>query len=137
MIDYLDTLALKFQALADPTRIRILQLIRSGSPSATDLNQALGMSQPRVAHHIKILVTSGLVLAGRDGRFVRYKPPLAGVEREIFDLALSHLPVEIQAARKPAPDLRSREPADSSLEQEERIDPDEPDRGGDLEDFLL
>jgi DNA-binding transcriptional ArsR family regulator len=81
-------LATQFQALADPTRLRVLEIVSRGLPSATDLNRALGMSQPRVAHHLKVLVDAGLVQARRDGRFVRYLLPVDPVESSLVAAAL-------------------------------------------------
>jgi ArsR family transcriptional regulator len=84
-------LASQFQALADPIRLRIIQLVSQGSPSATDLNRALEMSQPRVAHHLKVLVDAALILARRDGRFVRYALPADPAEASIVQAALGVL----------------------------------------------
>lgn len=68
---YLKTASL-FQALADPTRLELLRRIEPGECCASELHTALGMSQPRIARHLKILVDAGLLSARRDGRFVRY-----------------------------------------------------------------
>lgn len=80
--------ALAFQALSDPTRLRLLSLAASGAPCANDLNRALNMSQPRVARHLKILVEAGLLEADRDGRFVRYRLTESDWGRRLVGLAL-------------------------------------------------
>ena len=54
-------LAALFQALADPTRLRILALLRVMELSVGELAQLLGQSQPRVSRHVKILSDSGLI----------------------------------------------------------------------------
>jgi len=131
-----ETLASAFQALGDPIRLRILSLVGTGSPSATDLNEALGMSQPRVAHHLKILVTAGLISAVRDGRFVRYHAPQDGLERTLFDLAAGAQErggAEPAPAAKTAPSRRRLEPRDEPAPIEE----EPPARSPDMEDFLL
>lgn len=87
-------LAGQLQALADDTRLKILTLVAGGAPSATEINQALAMSQPRVAHHLKVLVDAGFLEASRDGRFVRYTLPGDGFEGRLAAVVL-------QAVRKP------------------------------------
>src|SRR3546814_9295898 len=49
-----------FAALADPTRLRIMTLLRSMELSMGELEQVLGQSQPRVSRHLKILAEAGL-----------------------------------------------------------------------------
>jgi ArsR family transcriptional regulator len=63
-------LAALFQALADPTRLRILALLRSMELSVGELAQVLGQSQPRVSRHVKILSDSGLVGRRKEGSWV-------------------------------------------------------------------
>jgi DNA-binding transcriptional ArsR family regulator len=50
-----------FEALADPTRRRVVQLLGTRPHRAGELAQATGMSQPAMSRHLKILLTSGLV----------------------------------------------------------------------------
>lgn len=63
-------LAALFQALADPTRLRILALLRAMELSVGELAQLLGQSQPRVSRHVKILSDSGLVGRRKEGSWV-------------------------------------------------------------------
>lgn len=63
-------LAALFQALADPTRLRILALLESMELSVGELAQVLGQSQPRVSRHVKILSDSGLVGRRKEGSWV-------------------------------------------------------------------
>lgn len=63
-------LAELFQALADPTRLRILALLREMELSVGELAQLLAQSQPRVSRHIKILCDSGLVERRKEGSWV-------------------------------------------------------------------
>ncbi len=60
-----------FQALGDPTRLNILCLLRDGERTVGDLVEALGVPQPKVSRHLKVLREVGLVRAERDGRNVR------------------------------------------------------------------
>ncbi|GAC1587155.1 MAG: metalloregulator ArsR/SmtB family transcription factor [Sphingomicrobium sp.] len=59
-----------FRALADPSRLRIVQLLREMELSVGEIAQVLGQSQPRVSRHIKVLVDAGLALKRREGSSV-------------------------------------------------------------------
>lgn len=65
----IDALAI-FRALADPTRLRILGLLRAMELSVGELAQVLGQSQPRVSRHVKILADAGLAERRREGSWV-------------------------------------------------------------------
>ncbi|MFS0737243.1 metalloregulator ArsR/SmtB family transcription factor [Sphingomonas sp. 1P06PA] len=59
-----------FRALADPTRLRIVALLRAMELSVGELAQVLGQSQPRVSRHVKILVDAGLADRRKEGSWV-------------------------------------------------------------------
>ena len=59
-----------FRALADPTRLRIVALLRAMELSVGELAQVLGQSQPRVSRHVKILVDAGLAERRKEGSWV-------------------------------------------------------------------
>ena len=66
-------LADRLKALADPTRLRLLSLVMScDSACICDLTEPVGLSQPTVSHHMKVLVEAGLLDRGRRGRWVHY-----------------------------------------------------------------
>ena len=79
-----EDLAGALRVLADPARLRLLSLI-SAKPGAEacacDLVEPLGLSQPTVSHHLKVLHESGLLWRERRGRWVHY-----GLRREPLDL---------------------------------------------------
>ena len=50
-----------FEALADPTRRRVVQLLGSRPHRAGELAEETGMSQPAMSRHLKVLLTSGIV----------------------------------------------------------------------------
>ena len=56
-----------FRALADPTRLRIVMLLRKMELSVGELAQVLGQSQPRVSRHVKILCDAGLAIRRKEG----------------------------------------------------------------------
>ena len=63
-------LADRFQALADPTRLRIVALLRIMELSVGELAQILGQSQPRVSRHLKILADAGVLERRKEGSWV-------------------------------------------------------------------
>jgi ArsR family transcriptional regulator len=63
-------LADHFQALADPTRLRILALLRIMELSVGELAQILGQSQPRVSRHLKILSDAKVLERRKEGSWV-------------------------------------------------------------------
>ena len=65
-----------FEALAEPNRRRILDVLRGGERPAGDLVDALAISQPGVSKHLKLLREAGLVSVRADGqrRLYRLEP---------------------------------------------------------------
>lgn len=65
-----------YGVLADPTRLRLLSLIATAGEAcaACDLVDPLGVSQPTVSHHLKVLREAGLVASEKRGRWVYYRP---------------------------------------------------------------
>ena len=61
-----------FKALADPTRRRLLAVLRDGPRTAGEIAEAAGLSAPSASYHLDLLRQAGLVTAEKDGRFVRY-----------------------------------------------------------------
>jgi ubiquinone/menaquinone biosynthesis C-methylase UbiE/DNA-binding transcriptional ArsR family regulator len=59
-----------FRALADPTRLRIVALLRAMELSVGELAQVLAQSQPRVSRHVKILCDAGLAKRRKEGSWV-------------------------------------------------------------------
>ena len=75
-----------FQSLSDPTRLRIVALLRAMELSVGELAQVLGQSQPRVSRHVKILIEAGIAERRKEGSWVFLS--LGGVERvrPLFEL---------------------------------------------------
>lgn len=61
-----------FKALADPSRRRILKLLRGGSKTAGELADAFDFSAASLSHHFSILKTAELVRTERRGQFIVY-----------------------------------------------------------------
>ena len=63
-----------FRALADPTRLRIVGLLRQIELSVSELAQVLGQSQPRVSRHVRILGDAGLADRRKEGSWLFLRP---------------------------------------------------------------
>ena len=68
-----DVLATFFQGLADPTRVRILELLAERPHTVSELQAELGLAQGRVSSHLACLRWCGYVVGTVDGRFNRYQ----------------------------------------------------------------
>ena len=69
-----DELAARFKALADPTRVAIVnRLAATEECCVCDLNDAFELSQPTISHHLRILREAGLVEASRRGTWAYYR----------------------------------------------------------------
>jgi ArsR family transcriptional regulator, cadmium/lead-responsive transcriptional repressor len=62
-----------FRGLADPSRLAILEILRAGERTVSDVVEATGLSQPNASSHLACLRDCGLVLSRQDGRFVYYR----------------------------------------------------------------
>ncbi|WP_277050994.1 ArsR/SmtB family transcription factor [Ruania albidiflava] len=72
-----EQIARVFKALADPSRVKLYSLIAAAAPAemcACDLTEPVGLSQPTVSHHMKLLVDAGLVTREQRGRWAYYRP---------------------------------------------------------------
>jgi ArsR family transcriptional regulator, arsenate/arsenite/antimonite-responsive transcriptional repressor len=68
--------AAMFAALADPVRLRIVSMLGAapeGTACGCELEDPLGLTQPTVSHHLRVLRQAGLVVGERRGRWVHYR----------------------------------------------------------------
>jgi ArsR family transcriptional regulator len=72
------------RAAGEPTRLRILALLRHGELSVGELVSVLGQSQPRLSHHLKALTSAGLTERLPEGAWVFYRLPSAGWANEFL-----------------------------------------------------
>lgn len=64
-----------FKAVADPARLRLLSIIAAhegAEACVCDLTEPVGLSQPTVSHHMKVLTDAGLVAREKRGRWAYY-----------------------------------------------------------------
>lgn len=68
-------LAASLKAIADPTRLRLISLVaayQGGEACVCDLTEPVGLSQPTVSHHLKILVDAGILNREQRGKWAYY-----------------------------------------------------------------
>ena len=69
-----DRLAVVLKALADPMRLKLVNLIaEAGEACACDLPEAVGRSQPTVSHHLTTLVKAGLLRREQRGKWAWFR----------------------------------------------------------------
>jgi DNA-binding transcriptional ArsR family regulator len=67
-----DLIARRFRVLGEPTRIRLLDLLREHDATVTELHEALGASQQNVSKHLGVLLQAGIVRRTKQGTSARY-----------------------------------------------------------------
>ena len=74
--DEADQLATTMKALADPARLRLLSIVAASEGAEAcvcDLIEPIGLSQPTVSHHLKVLTTAGFLERSKRGTWAYYK----------------------------------------------------------------
>lgn len=61
-----------FKALADETRLKIVEMLSCGEMCACDILESFEITQPTLSYHMKILTECGLVNSRKDGSWIRY-----------------------------------------------------------------
>lgn len=96
--ELLDIIAERFRALAEPARLRLLNALRDGEKTVTELMEATGLGQANVSKHLQLLHTLGYVTRRKSGLHVYY----GLADEDVFtlcDLMCDRLQAE-QAARR-------------------------------------
>ncbi|WP_207453782.1 ArsR/SmtB family transcription factor [Herbiconiux sp. SYSU D00978] len=73
--DNADALARSLKALADPARLRLISMVAAhegAEACVCDLTEPLGLSQPTVSHHLKVLVDAGILTREKRGTWAYY-----------------------------------------------------------------
>jgi len=79
-----ERLASVFKALADPARVKLVSLIAASEGAEAcicDLTEPLGLSQPTVSHHMRMLVDAGLVSRDQRGKWAYYRVNAEALDR--------------------------------------------------------
>ena len=87
--DDADQLAGALKAIADPSRLRLLSLIQAQpdhEACVCHLTEPLGLSQPTISHHLKVLLEAGLVERERRGSWAYFRvvPERLGALRDLL-----------------------------------------------------
>jgi len=69
----MDRLVAMLRAAGDPTRLRLLLLLRQAELTVSELIEIIGQSQPRVSRHLKLLCGAGLIERFKEGSWVFYR----------------------------------------------------------------
>lgn len=79
-----------FSALADRTRLRLLNLMKNGEVCVCFFAEAIGTNNPKISRHLAYLKRAGLVAARRDGKWSHYRitRPESPAAAAIFDATL-------------------------------------------------
>ena len=94
----LDALAGQFKALSDPTRLSIVNSLANREECCVCEFQHLGLSQPTISHHLKVLREAGLIeVARKRGTWTFYRLVPAAVESLAFALGGSAKPEMVLA----------------------------------------
>jgi len=84
-----------FSALADPTRRKILKMLRGGSKSAGEIADTFHLTKPTLSHHFQVLRRAGLVRSERRGTSIVYTLQtnvLEDLASELIELASGVVP---------------------------------------------
>jgi DNA-binding transcriptional ArsR family regulator len=135
-----------FQALSDPTRLKIVRLLGSGTLNVGDIVARLACAQPLVSRHLRVLKDAGLIENSRRGKFVEYSLRPAGLDgasRYLLELremagsaetgpsAQRTRPGPKRSRSRARPEVRRPEPSASSRDRAPRRESEE------MDDFLL
>jgi ArsR family transcriptional regulator len=97
------------KALADPTRVRILGLLRGGEVCVCHIHESLGVSQSKASRHLAYLRRSGLVKTDRRGLWVYYRlAPHAHASIQAVVDAVDRCAGHLPTARRDATRLENR-----------------------------
>lgn len=94
-----ERLAARLKALADPARLRLLSIVASSEDQEAcvcNLIEPVGLSQPTVSHHLKVLTTAGFLTRSQRGTWAYYRL----VPEELDDVT------RVLGATEPAPAVR-------------------------------
>lgn len=96
--ELMEIIAERFKALGEPARLRLLNALRGGERTVSELMDDTGLSQANVSKHLQLLHSLGFVTRRKQGLYVHYA--LAG--QDVFalcDLMCGRLQAEAEARR--------------------------------------
>lgn len=78
-----------FKALADPTRRRVLQLLKQGPMGAGELAGQFDVTKPTMSAHFAVLIAAGLIQAEKQGRTITYRLRMSVLEEALLGFTQS------------------------------------------------
>ena len=106
-----EVLATALKAIADPVRLRLISLVAAHADAEAcvcDLTDPVGLSQPTVSHHLKVLVDAGILTREQRGRWAYYRL----VPHTLTTLADLIRPVSTLVSRGSGQRGRDRDPSE-------------------------
>lgn len=97
--EMLELVAERFKVLAEPVRLGLLNHLRSGEMTVSDLVEESGLAQANVSKHLGLLHSAGFVTRRKDGLFVYYSLADRGVF-QLCDIMCERLDVETRTRRR-------------------------------------
>jgi DNA-binding transcriptional ArsR family regulator len=71
--ELVELIALRFRALAEPTRIKLLDRLREGEATVGELTELIGTTEQNASKHLNLLQRSGIVARRKQGNFAYYR----------------------------------------------------------------
>ena len=97
--ELLGLIAERFKALADPTRLQLLNLLRGGERTVSELVEETGLGQANVSKHLQLLYSLGFVSRRKEGLYAYY----ALANKDVFrlcDIMCGRLDAEMTARKR-------------------------------------
>jgi len=74
------------RVVGDPTRLRILCMVRERELCVCEILEAMKLPQNLVSHHLRVLREAGLIVSAREGKFVRYSSFPGALNRQMEEV---------------------------------------------------
>jgi DNA-binding transcriptional ArsR family regulator len=84
--ELVELIAARFRAIAEPTRIQLLDRLRGGEATVQQLTESVDSSQQNVSKHLALLASAGIVARRKEGNYVYYRVVDEGVFRLCEDV---------------------------------------------------
>jgi len=97
--ELMDMIASRFKLLAEPTRLHILNALREGERTVSELVEVTGAGQANVSKHLNLLHRNGMVERRKDGLHVFYRIADEGVF-ELCEMMCASLEADLEERRK-------------------------------------
>src|SRR5690349_19924203 len=82
------------KSVAEPTRLRLVELLTHGELTVGEISTVLDQSQPRISRHLKVLCDAGLLDRFREEHWVYYRTATHGIGKQLSQHLASLLPNE-------------------------------------------